>query len=88
MRDTLFISHATPQDNDFAIWLASRLEMLGYKTWIDKNGLLGGEKFWQTTSVIWMMTITAYIHFGIGLRIISGKHWLFRAITNFIRMEM
>jgi hypothetical protein len=47
MRDTLFISHATPQDNDFAIWLASRLEMLGYKTWIDKNGLLGGEKFWQ-----------------------------------------
>jgi hypothetical protein len=48
MRDTLFISHATPQDNDFAIWLASRLEMLGYKTWIDKNGLLGGEKFWQT----------------------------------------
>ena len=48
MRDTLFISHATPQDNEFAIWLASRLEMLGYKTWIDKNGLLGGEKFWQT----------------------------------------
>ena len=48
MRDVLFISHAAPQDNDFAIWLASRLEMLGYKTWIDKNGLLGGEKFWQT----------------------------------------
>ena len=48
MRDTLFISHATPQDNDFSIWLASRLEMLGYKTWIDKNGLLGGEPFWQT----------------------------------------
>ena len=48
MRDTLFISHATPEDNDFAIWLASRLEMLGYKTWIDKKGLLGGEKFWET----------------------------------------
>ena len=47
-RDTLFISHATPQDNDFSIWLASRLEMLCYKTWIDKNGLLGGEVIWQT----------------------------------------
>ena len=46
MRDTLFISHATPQDNDFAIWLASRLEILGYKTWLDKNRLLGGEKMW------------------------------------------
>lgn len=48
MRDTLFISHATPQDNEFAIWLASRLEMLGYKTWIDKKKLLGGERFWPT----------------------------------------
>ncbi|HBO26291.1 toll/interleukin-1 receptor domain-containing protein [Culturomica sp.] len=47
-RDVLFISHATPEDNEFAIWLASRLEMLGYKTWIDKNGLLGGEHFWLT----------------------------------------
>ncbi|HBG70485.1 MAG: hypothetical protein A2W93_09520 [Bacteroidetes bacterium GWF2_43_63] len=48
MRETIFISHATPEDNDFTIWLASRLELLGYKIWIDKNGLLGGEKFWET----------------------------------------
>lgn len=47
-RDTIFISHATPEDNEFSIWIASRLEMLGYKTWIDKNGLLGGERFWLT----------------------------------------
>lgn len=47
-RNTLFISHATPQDNEFSIWLASRLEMLGYKVWVDKNGLLGGERFWPT----------------------------------------
>lgn len=46
-RDTLFISHATPEDNDFTIWLASRLQLLGYKVWLDKNGLLGGEKFWE-----------------------------------------
>lgn len=48
MGNTIFISHATPEDNDFTIWLASRLEMLGYKTWIDKEGLLGGERFWPT----------------------------------------
>ena len=46
-RDTIFISHATPEDNDFTIWLASRLTMLGYKVWIDKNALVGGEKFWE-----------------------------------------
>lgn len=46
MRDTIFISHATPEDNEFTIWLASRLELLGYKVWIDKKELLGGEVFW------------------------------------------
>lgn len=48
MKDQIFISHATPEDNDFTIWLASRLEMRGYNVWIDKEGLLGGERFWQT----------------------------------------
>jgi hypothetical protein len=47
MRQTIFISHATPEDNNFTIWLASRLQSLGYDVWIDKNGLLGGEKFWE-----------------------------------------
>lgn len=47
MRDTLFISHATPEDNEFTIWIASRLELLGYKIWLDKEGLLGGERFWK-----------------------------------------
>lgn len=48
MKDQLFISHATPEDNEFTIWLASRLEMLGYQVWIDKNELLGGERFWPS----------------------------------------
>jgi len=48
IRKTIFISHATPEDNEFSIWIASRLEMLGYNTWIDKEGLLGGERFWPT----------------------------------------
>ncbi|MCR9264327.1 MAG: toll/interleukin-1 receptor domain-containing protein [Flavobacteriaceae bacterium] len=46
-RETVFISHATPEDNDFTIWLASRLELLGYDVWIDKNKLIGGETFWK-----------------------------------------
>ena len=46
-KETIFISHATPEDNEFTIWLASRLQMLGYRVWVDKNGLLGGEKFWE-----------------------------------------
>ena len=48
IRNAIFISHATPEDNEFSIWIASRLEMLGYNTWIDKEGLLGGERFWPT----------------------------------------
>lgn len=48
MKDQIFISHATPEDNDFTIWLASRLEMRGYRVWIDKERLLGGERFWDT----------------------------------------
>lgn len=46
-RDVIFISHATPEDNPFTIWLASRLQADGYEVWIDKQALLGGEKFWQ-----------------------------------------
>ena len=48
MNEHIFISHATPEDNEFTIWLASRLEMMGYNVWIDKNNLLGGERFWPT----------------------------------------
>lgn len=47
MRTKLFISHATPHDNDFSIWLASRLTMAGYSVWLDKQALLGGEDFWD-----------------------------------------
>jgi hypothetical protein len=46
-RTVVFISHATPEDNEFSIWLASRLQLLGYNVWIDKGELLGNEKFWE-----------------------------------------
>jgi hypothetical protein len=51
MRETIFVSHATPEDNDFTIWLASRLELMGYKVWIDKKELLGGETFWTDIEI-------------------------------------
>ena len=34
MKDTIFISHATPTDNIFATWLATKLELCGYKVWV------------------------------------------------------
>jgi len=48
MRDMLFISHATPVDNDFAVWLATKLELHGYKVWIDVNSLNPAADFWNT----------------------------------------
>lgn len=46
-KNIIFISHATPEDDELAIWLASRLQMAGYEVWIDKDELKGGEKFWE-----------------------------------------
>lgn len=45
-RRLLFLSHATPQDNDFAKWLATQLAIAGYEVWCDITQLLGGERFW------------------------------------------
>ncbi|MGE0175252.1 MAG: toll/interleukin-1 receptor domain-containing protein [Oligoflexales bacterium] len=46
-REIVFISHATPEDNHFAIWLAIQLTNAGYKVWLDKEQLLGSEPFWD-----------------------------------------
>lgn len=46
-RRLLFVSHATPQDNVFAEWLATQLAIAGYEVWCDVTQLLGGEKFWD-----------------------------------------
>ena len=47
-RDTIFICHATPDDNDFVRWLGARLTGHGYKIWADMFGLKGGTPFWNT----------------------------------------
>lgn len=46
-RRVLFLSHATPEDNTFAKWLASQLSIAGYEVWCDVTALLGGERFWN-----------------------------------------
>ena len=47
-RDIVFISHATPEDNDFVRWLGARLAGHGYKVWADLFELKGGTPFWSS----------------------------------------
>ena len=47
-RDTIFISHATPHDNDFVRWLGDRLTAHGYAVWADVFQLRGGTPFWTS----------------------------------------
>ncbi|WP_398473236.1 toll/interleukin-1 receptor domain-containing protein [Tardiphaga sp.] len=49
-RRLIFISHATPQDNTFATWLATQLAIAGYEVWCDTTKLLGGEGWWDDIS--------------------------------------
>src|SRR5271156_973886 len=46
-RNMIFLSHATPEDNSFARWLALQLANEGYPVWCDLTKLLGGEDFWK-----------------------------------------
>ena len=46
-RCLVFISHANPEDNEFASWLGTRLTAAGYEVWADVLKLLGGETFWR-----------------------------------------
>ncbi len=48
MRNKIFISHATPDDNEFAAWLATKLELHGYDVWVDINELNPAADFWKT----------------------------------------
>ena len=47
VRTLVFVSHAAPEDNVFAKWLATQLAIAGYEVWCDVTKLLGGEKFWD-----------------------------------------
>ena len=45
-RRAIFISHASPEDNPFAIWLGAKLAAAGYEVWADVLRLNGGDD-WQ-----------------------------------------
>ena len=47
MGKSIFISHASPEDNDFARWLSLQLVGLGYEVWCDVIKLRGGEDWWS-----------------------------------------
>jgi hypothetical protein len=42
-RQALFISHATPEDNTFTLWLGAKLTALGYQVFADILRLRGGQ---------------------------------------------
>jgi hypothetical protein len=42
-RSTVFVSHAAPEDNAFALWISSKLSIAGYRVWVDRRRLRGGD---------------------------------------------
>lgn len=45
-KQSVFISHAAPEDNVFSRWLGAKLELAGYLVWHDLARLKGGDLFW------------------------------------------
>lgn len=52
MRKKIFISHAVPNDDYLAVWLASKLNLLGYDVWVDKEDLRSGSAFWNNIDLL------------------------------------
>lgn len=46
-RELLFISHANPEDNEFAKWITAQLAAEGYPVFCELFNLLGGEDAWK-----------------------------------------
>jgi hypothetical protein len=47
LRTTVFVTHAAPEDNEFALWISSKLAAAGYRVWVDQRRLRGGDDFWD-----------------------------------------
>jgi len=39
----IFLSHATPEDNEFTRWLAGKLVLAGYSVWYDLDRVKRGD---------------------------------------------
>jgi len=72
-RNVIFLSHATPEDNEFTRWLGLQLAQEGYSIWSDVTHLLGGETFWDdietairnhTSKFIFVLSRTSNIRQG------------------------
>ncbi len=48
---TIFISHAKPEDNEFVKWLGARLTGEGYRVWAELLDSTGGRPFWADIEV-------------------------------------
>ncbi|MES2390451.1 MAG: toll/interleukin-1 receptor domain-containing protein [Acidobacteriota bacterium] len=46
-RKAIFISHATPEGNEFTLWLGAKLSAMGYEVWADILKLSGGDD-WES----------------------------------------
>lgn len=46
-KQSIFLSHATPEDNDFTRWLGAKLTLAGYDVWYDLERLKGGDMTWD-----------------------------------------
>lgn len=47
-RDTIFIGHANPEDDEFTLWIHAKLKNEGYNVECDKTCLTGGEDdYWK-----------------------------------------
>src|SRR6266404_2744349 len=68
-RETIFITHAAPEDNQFALWLSSKLALAGYRVWIDRNRLRGGHDFWdEIERVLRMEAVKQIVIFTANVR--------------------
>lgn len=51
-RELLFVSHANPEDNEFAKWLTVRLAAEGYPVFCELFDFLGGEDAWRNIQTV------------------------------------
>ena len=71
MRDTLLLSHANPEDNEYTPWLALQLTNEGFRVWCGLTKLLGGEVFWDDIEAV-IQTRTAKVLYVLS-RTSNGK---------------
>jgi len=71
----VFISHASPEDNDFVLWLAGRLAAAGYEVWSDLTKLIGGELFWDRIETA-IRTETAVFLSVVSRRSVKKRNFL------------